>query len=148
MNCPDAFTALAKRQAFQREQACERASKRAALESHRRGERALARSVGRWKAQGDTNVVVVQTRGRGREGGGQEQPSRERGEKRVSHLVLFLSAQRDERYEGARGGFCFMISGRHYYGGHDGVAASPILFLFSRWNLWDFPEYFTKERES
>lgn len=28
MNCPDAFTALAERQAFQREQACERADPR------------------------------------------------------------------------------------------------------------------------
>jgi len=50
-----------------------RASERAALESPKRRVCALARNARRQKAQGDTNVVVVQTRGRRRERGGQEQ---------------------------------------------------------------------------
>lgn len=78
----------------------------------------------------------------------EEDRSREREseERRVSHRVLFLSAQRDERYEGTRGRSCFMISGRHYYGGRDGVAASPILFPAFPMDPLGFPEVF-QERE-
>lgn len=148
MNCPDAFTALAERQAFQCEQACVRACDvRASERLSRVTEEAsvpLARSVGTESTRGHKLWLSY----RREEEEEKEDRSRERGEKRVSHRVLFLSAQRDERYEGTRGGFYFMISGRHYYGGRDGVAALPILFPLSRWNLWAFPEYFSKERES
>lgn len=51
----------------------------------------------------------------------------ERGEERVSHRVLFLSAQREKRSKGT--GPSFVISGRHYYGERAGSLHRISLFL-------------------
>jgi len=86
MNCPDAFTALAERQAFQRERACERT-----LEGPRRGRRAIApRSAERRKAQGETNVVVAQTRKGGR--GGRAEATLENEERRELVIAYYFWA--------------------------------------------------------
>lgn len=63
-------------------------------------------------------------------------------EERRELVIAYYFWARKETNEGTRGGFCFMISGRHYYGSRDGVVVSPILFPLSRWNLWAFPKWF------
>lgn len=94
MNCPDAFTALAKRQAFQRERTSEQ------FLSHRRGKRASRIRSQLWTTESARGhklgpLLVVQMRGRGRERGGQRSSHAESEERRELVIAYYFWARKE-----------------------------------------------------